>query len=316
MFTAFSSSVAGVTEILILIAIGYWLTARGWFTDRSSKIIAKVVTQVALPAYMIVTIGEKFTAKQLLTLLPDLRFPLLLMVILFAISFAMCAALQVPKGRRGLFKSMFFNSNTVFIGLPVNMALFGPKSLPYVLVYYMANTTVFWTIGVYLIQNDGPRAAKFNLRQTLGKIFSPPLLGFIVGVILVLLRIKLPNFLLSDLTYVGDLTIPGSMFFIGIAMHQAGLAHLHVDREMLGIFSGRFLFGPIVMWLLVFAAPVPANMKQVFFLQSAMPVMTNAPVVAKLYGADAGNAAITVAATTLFSMIVIPIIMVLGQGLH
>lgn len=313
MLTALSSSVTGVAEILILVAIGYILAKIGWFDDRASKIIAKVVTQVALPAYMIVTIDQKFTAGQLKTLLPDLRFPVLSMAILFVISFGVCWLLRVPLGRRGLFKSMFFNSNTVFIGLPVNMALFGPRSLPYVLVYYMANTTIFWTVGVYLIQNDGPRAAHFDLKQTLGKIFSPPLLGFILGVILVLVRVKLPTFLMADLTYVGDLTIPGSMFFIGIAMYQAGLRNIRFDKEMLGIFSGRFVLAPLVMFLLVVAAPVPTLMKQVFILQSAMPVMTNAPVVAKLYGADADNAAITVTATTLFSMIVIPIIMVLVQ---
>lgn len=201
--TAFLSSVFGVLEILILIAIGYALTAVGWFNDRSSRIIAKVVTQVALPAYMIVTITSDFSAKQLATILPDLRFPVMSMAILFGLSFGVCRALAVPKGRRGLFKSMFFNSNTVFIGLPVNMALFGPKSLPYVLVYYMANTTIFWTIGVYLIQADGPHAAHFDLKKVLGKVFSPPLLGFIVGVIFVLLKIKLPDFIMSDLTYVG-----------------------------------------------------------------------------------------------------------------
>lgn len=76
------------------------------------------------------------------------------------------------------------------------------------------------------------------------------------------------------------------------------------------------MFAPIIMFLLVFAAPVPLLMKQVFLLQSAMPVMTNAPVVAKLYGADASNASITVSATTLFSMIVIPIVMIAVRVLH
>lgn len=105
--TAFISSVFGVLEILILIAIGYFLTARGWFNDHSSKIIAKVVTQVALPAYMIVTIASKFTAPMLLRLLPDLFFPVLSMMILFALSFLVCYLLKVPHARKGTFKSMF-----------------------------------------------------------------------------------------------------------------------------------------------------------------------------------------------------------------
>ncbi len=42
-----------------------------------------------------------------------------------------------------------------------------------------------------------------------------------------------------------------------------------------------------------------------------MPVMTNAPVVAKLYGADSDYAAVMVTETTLATMVVIPILMVL-----
>ncbi|WP_225046656.1 AEC family transporter [Lacticaseibacillus kribbianus] len=311
--SALLSSIGGVSEILILIAIGYALTALGWFDDRASRIISKVVLQVALPAYMLVTITGKFTAHELLTLLPDLRFPVLSMAILFGVATGVARLLAVPVGRRGLFKSMFFNSNTVFIGLPVNMALFGAKSLPYVLVYYMANTTIFWTVGVYLIQGDGPRPAHLDLKQALGKVFSPPLLGFAVGIVLVLAHITLPTFLMADLTYVGNLTIPGSMFFIGIAMHQAGIRNIRLTKELVGICAGRFVIAPALMALLVAFAPVPMLMKQVFILQSAMPVMTNAPVVAKQYGADASTAAITVTATTLLAMVAIPVIMVLVQ---
>lgn len=47
-----------------------------------------------------------------------------------------------------------------------------------------------------------------------------------------------------------------------------------------------------------------------------MPVMTNAPVVAKLYGADADYAAIMVTESTVISMAVIPILMTLIQMVH
>ena len=42
-----------------------------------------------------------------------------------------------------------------------------------------------------------------------------------------------------------------------------------------------------------------------------MPVMTNAPVVAKLYGADADYAAIMVTESTLLTMLIVPILMYL-----
>ena len=65
----------------------------------------------------------------------------------------------------------------------------------------------------------------------------------------------------------------------------------------------------MVMFVLLWKADVPILMKQVFILQSAMPVMTNAPVVASLYGADADYAAIMVTESTILSLIVVPILM-------
>lgn len=311
----FLSSVSGVFIILVMVAIGYILTERGWFDEDSSKLISRLVTQIALPAYMITTIMHDFTANELKTLLPDLRYPVISMLILFAFSFAVIRVLRIKQSHAGLFSSMFFNSNTVFVGLPINLALFGDRSLPYVLVYYMANTTFFWTLGVWLIQRDGMGSAKINLWVTVKKVFSPPLLGFIVGVLLVMFHITLPKFLMSDLSYIGGLTIPLSMFFIGIAVSNAGLSRMRVDVDALGILLGRFLFSPFLMAVLVLPSDMPVLMKQVFILQAAMPVMTNAPVVSKLYGADADYAAIMVTETTLVSVIVIPILMVIIKAL-
>jgi len=309
----FIKSVSGVLIILVMIGLGYVLSRRGWFDDQAPKLIARLVTQIALPAYMISTITAKFSAATLKQTLPDLRFPVVSMLIMFGLSIIAFHLFRINPKHRGLFESMFLNSNTVFVGLPVNEALFGSQSLPFVLVYYMANTTFFWTLGVYLIQRDGQKDTKFDLKSTLQKIFSPPLLGFIVGVILVLLNIQLPNWIMKDFQYVGGLTIPLSMIFIGTAIAGAGLQNIRFNRDSLGILLGRFIIAPFLMGCLVLPTGMPLLMKQVFILQAAMPVMTNAPVVSKLYGADADYAAIMVTETTLLSLVVIPILMVIVQ---
>lgn len=310
----FVSAISGVLIILIMIALGFILARNDWFDSKMTSMIARLVTQIALPAYMVSTIMEKFTAKKLLTTLPDILFPFVSMFLLYIVSIVIVKLFKIPKIHSGLFQSMFSNSNTVFVGLPVNMALFHSPSLPFVLVYYMVNTTFFWTLGVYLIQKDGVGSeAAVNWKKTLKKVFSPPLLGFVVGVILVLLHAKLPNFIMQDLNYVGGLTIPLSMIFIGISINSVDLSNIHFDRSNFLILFGRFLLAPAVMSLLVIPTGMPTLMKQVFIMQSAMPIMTNAPVVSRLYHADSEYASIMIAETTLLSLIVIPILMVLVQ---
>ncbi len=307
----FLKSISGILVILGMILVGFVIGEKGWFDDKSRGLLAKLVTQVALPCYMLYTITQRFTAADLLKMLPALRFPALSIVILLGIATAVARIFAVRQDRRGLFISMFFNSNTIFVGLPINQALFGDDSIPYVLIYYMCNTTFFWTLGTYLIQRDGEGEARFDLKTSLKKVFSPPLMGFLLGLVLVMLQIKLPAFLASDLQYLGNLTTPLSMIFIGLSVSHVGVKQLVLGKDQLLILLGRFLVAPLLMATIVYWVPLPSLMKQVFIIQSAMPVMTNAPVVASLYGADSDYAAVMVTETTLATMVVIPILMLL-----
>ena len=307
----FLRSISGILVILGMILVGFIIGEKGWFDDKSRGLLAKLVTQVALPCYMLYTITQRFTAADLLKMLPALRFPALSMVILLGIATGVARIFAVRQDRRGLFISMFFNSNTIFVGLPINQALFGDASIPYVLIYYMCNTTFFWTLGTYLIQRDGEGEAQFDLKTSLKKVFSPPLMGFLLGLVLVMLQIKLPAFLASDLQYLGNLTTPLSMIFIGLSVSHVGVKQLVLGKEQLLILLGRFLVAPLLMASIVYWVPLPSLMKQVFIIQSAMPVMTNAPVVARLYGADSDYPAVMVTETTLATMVVIPILMLL-----
>ena len=307
----FLRSISGILVILGMILVGFVIGEKGWFDDKSRGLLAKLVTQVALPCYMLYTITQRFTAADLLKMLPALRFPALSMVILLGIATGVARIFAVRQDRRGLFISMFFNSNTIFVGLPINQALFGDASIPYVLIYYMCNTTFFWTLGTYLIQRDGEGEAQFDLKTSLKKVFSPPLMGFLLGIVLVILHIKLPAFLASDLQYLGNLTTPLSMIFIGLSVSHVGVKQLVLGKDQLLILLGRFLVAPFLMATIIYWVPLPNLMKQVFIIQSAMPVMTNAPVVARLYGADSDYAAVMVTETTLATMVVIPILMLL-----
>ena len=307
----FLRSISGILVILGMILVGFVIGEKGWFDDKSRGLLAKLVTQVALPCYMLYTITQRFTAADLLIMLPALRFPALSMVILLGIATGVARIFAVRQDRRGHFISMFFNSNTIFVGLPINQALFGDASIPYVLIYYMCNTTFFWTLGTYLIQRDGEGEAQFDLKTSLKKVFSPPLMGFILGLVMVMLQIKLPAFLASDLQYLGNLTTPLSMIFIGLSVSHVGVKQLVLGKDQLLILLGRFLVAPLLMASIVYWLPLPSLMKQVFIIQSAMPVMTNAPVVARLYGADSDYAAVMVTETTLATMVVIPILMLL-----
>lgn len=308
----FFTSIENVSSIVIIIIIGYILAYKKWFNENSTDLIVKIVIKISLPPLLFSIMIENFDKKQLINSLGGLTVPLFSILILYILGYVFAKILHINKNREGLFISLFFNSNTIFMGLPVNLALFGEKSVPYVLLYYVANTIFFWTLGVYEISRDGSKTkSNFFSIKTFKKIMSPPLIGYITSIVFIMLGVKIPGSLLNTCKYLGDISTPLSMIFIGITVYSVNKNAFRICREMVGVILGRFLISPIIIFLLSAFIPIPALMKSVFVIQAAMPVMTNSSIIAKSYRADYSFAAVMITVTTVLSIFVIPIYMLI-----
>jgi len=308
----FLEAVQSVLSIIFMITIGYFLSSKGWFDEKSSKLLSKLVVSLSLPAYMISNLVSNYSKDELLKLGSGLVIPFSSMILCYLIAMAAAKLIKIPDGRTGTFCSMFALSNTIFVGLPVNLALFGDESIPYVLLYYIANTILFWTIGVYGISRDaGNSEGKLLTVSNIKRIFSPPLTGFLIAITLIMLDIHLPQSILDTCKYLGNLTTPLSMLFIGIIIHSVNLREIKIDKSMVVLLAGRFLAAPLLVFALSFIHPIPLLMKKVFVIQAGMPAMTQTSIIAESYNADYKYAAVMTAVTTIVSLISIPLYMTL-----
>jgi malate permease and related proteins len=242
--------------------------------------------------------------------------PFASMLICYVAAMVVARLINVRPERKGIFQAMFFASNTIFMGMPVNLALFGEKSTPYVLFYYAANTTLFWTIGIYGISKDkeGCEDRIFSM-NTVRRVFSPPLLGFFAGLALILLGVRLPSFLMDSCKYIGNLTTPLSLLFIGITFSTISIKDIKIDKDMAALLLGRFVFSPLVVYALALVIPIPSLMTKVFIIQSAMPVITQSAITARAYDVDYRYATVMVTVSTVLSILFIPVYMVLMTGI-
>lgn len=308
----------GIFEILFIIGIGFILAKKGWFAADTSALLTKLVMKIALPLYMLCQLEKDFTHDSLLQIAPDLLLPFSSILLAYIVGRIAVKLLHIRQDRQGVFITCFFIANTIFIGLPVNLALFGTQSVPSVMLYYMANTTMFWTLGVYHIVNDstgGEKAMPLFSLQTLKKVFSPPLLGFLIGLAFILANIQLPEFLLVSFQYVGNLATPLSLMVIGIEMSSISLASVHWDRDLVGALCGRFIICPLCVLALLPVIVVTPMSAQVFTMQASMPAMTQMTVVAKAVGADVKYATQVSFLSVVLGLIVIPLYMFILESL-
>lgn len=299
----------GVLTIMLIIAVGVFLDRKGWVSEEIVSFISKMVNYVCLPPYMISSILARFHHNQLMEMVNGLFVPFVTMVAGYLAAKLIAKVIGVKKEHRSIFTICVGFSNTIFIGLPLCVALFGDEAVPYIMLYYMVNTCLFWTIGVHDLAADNGEEVPFFSRKTLETIFCPPLMGFVAGVLMVVLDLGLPKSIFSAFQIVGSMTTPLAMIFIGIAISKTDWSHFRPDLELFVALAGRYIVCPFIVITLLPFVHLDPLMGRVFVIMAAMPAMTNISVVSRQYGGDYKYAAVQSAASTLLAIIAIPFYM-------
>ena len=314
----FLTAVESVLSIVLIIALGFYLRNKGWFADSFAGNISKLIMNIALPASIFVSVLTYLTRDKLMALSDGLIYGALSIVFGYFIAWLMVKVLKVRRGRRGVFINTIVNANTIFIGLPLNVALFGEASMPYFLVYYVLNTVSTWAFGAFLIANDSTEPQPAHRQQfNWKKLLPAPLLGFLVALVFLLADIPVPSFIHSTLGYVGSIVTPLSLLYIGITLADAGLKSIRFDKDTTAALLGKFVLAPVIMVALIAAGhsilPLPSLEAKTLIVQSSVSALAVLPILANEAKGDVRFATNVVTTSTILFMIVVPLVDTLLQ---
>ncbi|EGL90645.1 MAG: AEC family transporter [Streptococcus sp.] len=310
----FLTSITSIIPIIAIIVLGYILQVKGWFGDAFGPNLSRLIMNVALPASIFVSVMKYLTLDKLISLSGGLLYTFVAFILGYIVAYIAVVVFKVRPGRRGTMINTFVNANTIFIGLPLNVALFGDQALPYFLIYYITNTISTWTLGVYLMTSDSKsgqskETSKFDWK----KLLPAPLVGFLVALLFLILRISIPDFATNTLTYVGNIVTPLSLIYIGIVLAKAGLKTITFDKDTIVTLVGRFILAPLIMLLVLkFFAPNMATAEfKTFMIQSATPALAVLPILANQGKGDVEFSTNVVTLSTVLFIVVIPILQTL-----
>ena len=309
-------SIQSLLVIILIIALGYVLQQRKWFGDDFPASISLLITDIALPASVFSSVLKYLSRNELLSLGSSLIYSMGGVAITYVVAIALVKVLKVRPGRRGTFINTIANANTIFIGLPLNMALFGENSMPYFLVYYVTNTVSTWAVGIFFIEADdltktsGAKTRHFRLEQ----ILPAPLVGFFVALLFLIVGIQVPSFIDQAFTYVGNLVTPLALIYIGIMLSNSKLSSIRFDRDTSVALLGRFVLSPLAIICLLMLGGhlghhLSVGLKETLIVQSATPALAILPVLAASSHGDTKYATNVVTTSTLLFVFIVPIIM-------
>ena len=304
---AMQNAFTAVACILLLALTGAAIYLAGWLRDDHLPLLSTLVIKVALPCMIFNNILGQYTPESLVENAPALLAAFVSVILTLVIALPLGKLLKLPGERLGPFVVMFAFSNSVFIGVPVSRALFGEEATPYTLLYYIANTSLFWGVGFPLMRKWGGATPSGKRRLP-----PAPLIVFLACVALVFLRFSPPQFLMDTCGYLGNLVTPLSLLFIGAVMaRMVRRRSFRWEKGYLAATLGRFIVCPALLLLCVLIFPMGDMSRDVLMVQAGMPVMTQTALVAASTGSDEEYAAGGTALTTLLSLLMIPLYMLL-----
>ena len=316
----FLKSLGSIFPIIVMIAIGYILKKRHWFHHTFSENVSKLITNVALPCSIFYSVLKYLNMDALKEVSNRLIFTFASVIIGYVAAFVVIKIVKMRNGRRGVFYNAVVNANTIFIGLPLNMALFGEAASKYYLMYYITNTVSIWTLGYMLLENDSVEEKEEKGGFNLKKLLSPPLIAFVIAFVVLLSGIKIMTPIVETTKYLGSIVTPLALLYIGIVLADAGLHSIRFDLDTNLALLGRFVFSSIVMIVLLKIAEHYVHLNDLeiktFVIQSAAPVFAALPILVNETDGDIGYSTNVVTTSTILFILVVPILMSILNVIH
>ena len=310
-----TASIESVLSVILLMSVGYALHRRRIVNSEYAAMTSKVILNVVLPAAVFDSAVRYLNPALVSGLAGGVGYAAFAVALTYVVGYALMTATGVRRGRRGIFVMNAANANTVFVGLPVQLALFGRDTLPYFLAYYVVNTISTWAVGASLIAADRPEGETPGAYPgfSFGKVFTPPLVGFLLGLVVMQAEVPVPDVLMKTCRYVGDAVTPLSLMYIGMMLSKAGLSSLAFDRETVTAHVGRFVLAPVVMIATAVVGMetiggVTAAEMEVFIVHSAGPSVAVLPILAAEAKGDVAFATNLVTTSTILFAFAVPIV--------
>ena len=230
MKEVFWQAVSSVSVILLLTATGYFMGMKGWMDKKAKSFISRFLMTLLVPANCINGIITNLTRETVREYGIYLLIGAIALALSNVLAFLLCKAFRIAKNKTGLFIFMGANSNVIFIGLAICREIFGDACAPFVMVLYALNSLSLWMIGVMAVRwSYGSEKEPFG-KLLLKVLLSPPVLGILAGLALVLLNISLPAFARNYIRHLSNLVTPLAIIMTGFIIYELGLKSLVMDK--------------------------------------------------------------------------------------
>ncbi|WP_312815343.1 AEC family transporter [Sedimentibacter sp.] len=299
-----SAITESVFSLFIIILVGAYASKKNIITQEINKGLTDILIKIALP-FMIVssfmfTYDESIKANVFATFYLSLGA----YAVMAAVSIVLLLPVRNDKKTVLHFANVFVN--TGYIGFPVLNSVYGYEGVIYGSIFNLFFVVFLWTYGILLYK--GKLDKGYLKKEIINLLFNPSIIAVIIGIIIMLCNIEVKGAILSSIKSIGNITGPLSMFIIGVILSKVKIKqHIKDWTVYYGIII-KLIIIPVAIYLFSLLMKEASIAVYSVIIMTSMPASAMTSILAESYNKEKEFAAVIVSATTLISLITVPIL--------
>lgn len=288
--------------LLLFMSIGYYFGKSGLIDHSHAKVLSVAGVYLFLPCTIFNSFSKSFTRDNLNVYAPLLIGSLIILLVLYFFA-RYASGLFVRQGyERKIFLYSMIVPNYGYMGYAMAEGLFGPVGLLELIIFSLPISLYTYTLGFSMLTKRS-----ISLKKLLNPVNVAVLLGVVVG----LFSIKLPNVANLFLSKSAACMAPASMLLAGLTISQFNFKSLLLSKKAYAMCALRLLLLPLAIFFVLRAVSDNTVLIRTALLFYCMPCGMNTIVFPKLVDEDCSTGASLALLSNVLSMATIPLCMAL-----
>lgn len=299
-----SAITESVISLFIIILVGVYGSRKKIITPEINKGLTDILIKIALPFMIVSSFMFTYDDSIKSNVLKTFYYSLGAYVIMAAASYLLLLPVKDNKKTVLHFANIFVN--TGYVGFPVLNSIFGSEGVIYGSIFNMFFVIFLWTYGIILYK--GKLEKGYLKKEIINLMFNPSIIAVAAGIVMMVFNIEIKGALLSSIKSIGNITGPISMLIVGVILSNVKIKkHLKDWTIYYGIII-KLIIIPVIIYLISLLLEDSSKAVYSVIIMTAMPASTMTSIFSESFNKEKEFAAIIVSATTLISLITVPVL--------
>lgn len=304
-----------IAAIFAMTAIGFIASKTGVLPAESKKYLSNLLLFITSPCMIIGSMtSQTLDAHTFELMIQIVAGSFIFFLAAMAVSFLIVKLMRCDKEDAGVLMVIITAVNTGFMGFPVTKAIFGNTYFFLMVIQNIVLNIYLYSMMVYQM-NYGFRK-KEGIRGMLMPMMNMCTYALIAGLVLMLLKVQLPDILADFINTIGDATIPVSMIVVGVQLSESSIRKMLTNKRLITASLCNVILIPVLTFLAVNWLPLAPESKLILIFAAAFPCAVVSTAIALKENRNAALMAEGVAMTTLLSMGTLPVAAILLMQLY